>query len=432
MLAEVLRRSAWLAVGSALGRVLPLVVLLSASRHYDAIGFATASAGFAWAGVAMSLSSAGLTTVLTQQLGPLNDAGQRRALLGQYLRRSLLASSALALVVMAFGAHGVGALFGPAIDGDVAWPAALSGGLWSQVSMTAAALNGIHRARAAALTLTLSGLLQGLPMLLALTLGATPVTVVWALALGSAAAMAMAAWQVRTAFGPGVLAAPAQSGAAQVVMVRPVLWHTLATAAVSPAGFFASSLIAHGPDGPRQLALYFLLQQIYLVVTYGPAMLGQALMPMMSRSMRAGDISATALGALTRQLVRTSLVMVLPGLLLAAALTADIGWLLQLLPGTVLQAQDVWAVRWLLASAALVPSLSLLGGTIQGRGEIVRASQLNLAFCALFIGGTLAWSSHGTAGLELARLAAGGLLLLVTAGLLWQGAAQPQPLHPSP
>lgn len=432
MLAELFRRSVWLTLGSATGRILPLLVLMAASRSLDASGFATASAGFAWAGIAMSLSSAGLATVMAQRLGAIDDPIQRRTLIGTQLRRSIAASGMLAFMVMLFGSAVVDRLFSGGVDSAVAVPAGLAGALWSQVAMVVAALNGSHRARAAGITLAVSGLLQGLPMACAVVLSTDAVTVVWGLVLGSGAGAVFATWLLHQELGASKYVAHSSTApnCASDAMSRNVTWHSLATIAVIPAPFFASGMISDGADGPRQLALFFLLEQINVLITYGPAMLGHALMPMISRGVCSEGASAAASVALTRRLVSIALWLAAAGLLIAAILSLFAHGIIERLPqSSVFQYEDIWAVRWMLFGALLVPALSLLGGAIQGRGEIARGAQLNISYCAIFLFGTFFLSDHGTAGLLFARLIAAGTLLLATAAILWQTTKQPALPH---
>lgn len=420
MLAELLRRSAWLATGSVLGRVLPLLVLLASSRSLDAAGYATVSAAFAWIGVSTSLSTTGLATVLAQQLGPIESRVAQRAVLRQFVLRSAAASGLLGLLVAAAGDKAAATLFGAAIDPRVTLPAAVAGALWSQVSLAIAALNGSHQPRAAAATLAVCGLLQGVPMALALAWGLAPMAMAWCTAAGSVAGAGLAAWQLQRCFGPGLLAAPPADHGAPSPRDGSAVWQSVAAAVVIPAGFLASALVARGLDGPRQLALYFLLEQVFAVVTYGPALLGQALMPMISR--RTAALRSASMGALAdatlRRIVIAALLLGIAGVLLAWVLTLRVDAFAAWLQHGVLRPGDAWACRWMLASAALVACTALLGGAMQGRGDLALAAQLNIAWCAMFLGTTWALADLGTTGLQFARFAAMSLLAVVTAGIL--------------
>lgn len=406
-----------------MGRLLPLLVLLAASRQLDATGFATASAGFAWAGIAMSISSAGLATVMTQRLGAIADPTQRRALIKTQLWQSALVSSALAIAVMLFGGSVVDRMFEGGVSSGVSVPAGLAGALWSQVTMIVSALNGSHHARSAGITLAVSGLLQGVPMAIAVALGSSAITIVWCLAVGSGAGVAFALWLLRQQLQVREQAIPTGNATphSNIGASRNVTWQTLATIAVIPAPFLASAMIADGPDGARQLALFFLLEQVNILITYGPAMLGQALLPMISRSMGESGTSSAASVSLTRRLISISLWLAAIGTLTATALSLFIEGIITVLPQSeVFRHEDAWAVRWMLFSALLVPALSLLGGVIQGRGNIAIGAQLNIGYCALFLLGTLAFSEHGTEGLLFARVIAASALLVAAVTVLWQ------------
>ncbi|MDE2367976.1 MAG: hypothetical protein KGN16_03315 [Burkholderiales bacterium] len=414
---ELLHRSAWLAAGSAFGRLLPLLALISSGHRFDAQGYATVSAAYSWAGVAMSLSSAGLATVMVQRLGAIDDRRLQRALVSYYGRRAAAASLALAMLAAAFGAPGLARIFGPTIDPSAALPAAIAGAMWSQVAVAVAALNGCHRARAASGVLAACGLLQGGAMAAALIASPRPLVTAWAIAAGSAAAAAIAWRQLRRLLGGRLLSAASEAPPPPAVPLRahPVLWHTLASAAVLPVAFFASSFVAQGPDGTHQLALYFALEQVYQIVVYLPAVMGQTLLPMVARQLHA---QADAERQLMHRLTRLALLAAAIGLLLAALLGSVAAALVHLLHNPVVRPDDAWALRWMVAAASLAFSLSLLGGAMLGRGQIMNAGQLNLMWALIFVGTAVALASHGTTGLQCARVTASVVLIGATAWML--------------
>ncbi|MEO5732855.1 MAG: hypothetical protein ABIN96_00085 [Rubrivivax sp.] len=435
MLKELVRRSTWLAIGAAIGRFLPLLVLLLASRVMEPRQFASASAAYAWAGVGMSLTSMGLTTIMTRRLAASTGALAQQRVFIHHLRLSLGFSGALAALVLLFGQTGGGLIFGAAFDPVVTTPAALSAVLWAQVVLCVAALNGCHRAVAASVVLAACGLLQGGSMALAIAMGdARAVTLSWGLLCGSVLACGVAAalvWRALPWRRQGAENAreqdPEVAGAAStlhgtalaVAEVRVplwrnhILWTSIASAAVMPVSFFASSLVAHGTDGVRQLAQYFALEQIHQLLIYLPAIVGQALLPMLSRSLS----TVEGVGARSRLITRLSIASVLTaaaGLGLGAALAFQPGWFIGLLKNPALLAHDAWAVRWMVLNASLGASLAVLGGALIGSGLIVTAGVLNLAWAGVFLGLTAAWAGHGNTGLQAARLVA-SLLLLVMA-----------------
>lgn len=427
MLHELLRRSAWLSAGSLVGRLSPLLVLIWTSRVMEPGQFASASAGFAWAGVAMALTSTGEATVMTQRLGSQTDASLRRGLMLRHALRALALASALAVVVCILGPVGARGLFGNSISAAVVVPAAVAGVLWSQVAMCVAALNGSHAARRASVTLALCGLSQGLAMALALTLWQTAQAVVWGLAVGSALAAALALWQTRQALGPFWRDARTAKTAVRqhlqpvALAVNPVLWNTLATVSVLPVTFFASSMIARTTDGTRQLAQYFALEQVHQVLVYLPAMLGQALLPMMSRRM-----AGVGAGPQSKAFMRRMAVAALVAAGLGAALALLVGlwpqWLIGLLKNPALQSQDGPAVRAMLLNAGLALSLSLLGGVFVGSGRIVVAALLNLLWGLIVVLATASWVDQGNLGLQQARVLASVVLILLACLLLWHHA----------
>lgn len=258
---DLFRRSGWLALGAATGRVLPLALLVVASRHLDSAAFASASAGFAWAGVAMSVTGAGLANVMTQRLGAGATPAARLAEFASHARPAIVLALILAALVLILGASVAPLLFGPTLDLRVVAPAALAGALWSQVSLSIAALNGCHRTRAASGLMAACGLLQGCGMGLGLL--STPSGghgVVWGMVAGSAVAALVACVQVRAALDAPSWVSLWRTGAGKrtawclgALATRPVLWSSLAAASVLPVSFTAGGLIARASaDGARQ------------------------------------------------------------------------------------------------------------------------------------------------------------------------------------
>jgi len=414
MLRDLIRRSFWLALGAAVGRVLPLAILLLASRRMETRQFASASAGYAWAGVAMSLTSAGLATVMTQRLAAAADAAAQARLFAHHLRLSIAWATLLALAVLVFGERGGASMFGTALDPVVVVPAALSGALWSQVAFCVAALNGCHQARAASMALAACGLFQGAGMAVAIHfIGANATTLAWGLLVGNALACVVAALLVRRTLSVpdwrSVWRAAPLAMPAVALSRNPVLWITVAAASALPVSFFASSMIAHGVDGVRQLAQYFALEQVHQVLVYLPAIVGQALLPLISRRMGRSDTAPQRARQL-RRMAMAATASALAGLLVGAATITDIGWFVGLLRNPALGVSDAWAIRWMVLNASLSLSLSITGGAFLGAGRIVAAGMLNLTWGALFVGLTAELLAHGNLGLQAARFAASATL----------------------
>ena len=415
MLRDLIRRSFWLAGGAAAGRLLPLAILLLASRRMETLQFASASAAYAWAGVAMSLTSAGLATVMTQRLAATTDGVVQARLFAHHVRLSIAWSGLLAVAVLVFGEPASARLFGAALDPAVLLPAALSGALWSQVVVCVAALNGCHRARAASAALAVCGLLQGAGIGMALHFfGPDAQASAWGLCIGSALACFFAVLLLRRAL--PIQAWRGASGAATPLAHpalplwrNPVLWSTAAAAGAAPVSFFAGSLIAHGSGGGRQLAQYFALEQVHQLLVYLPAIVGQALLPLIGR--RIGHTSSGRQRArLLRRVALVAAGAALVGLLIGAASSAHVGWFVALLGNPALGLDDAWSIRWMVLSAALALSLSITGGAFLGSGHIVAAGLFNLTWSAAFIGLTVLLSAQGNEGLQAARFMASAAL----------------------
>jgi hypothetical protein len=381
----------------------------------------------------MSLTSAGLATVMTQRAAAAADVAAQAGLFAHHLRLSVAWSALLALAVLVFGERAGASIFGTALDPAVVVPAALSGALWSQVAVCVAALNGFHRARAASLALAACGLLQGAGMAAAIRfVGADAISLAWGLFVGNALACCVAALLIRRALsaqGWRTVWHAVPLAIATVPLSRnPVLWITVAAASVLPVSFFASSMIAHGADGVRQLAQYFALEQVHQVLVYLPAIVGQALLPLISRRMGRSEARPQR-ARMLRRMALVAAASALAGLLFGAATITDVGWVVRLLGNPALAASDAWAIRWMALNATLALSLSVAGGALLGAGHLVGAGLLNVVWGVVFVSLTSTLSSYGNVGLQAGRFAASLVLATVAALMLLVLAAREAQLN---
>jgi O-antigen/teichoic acid export membrane protein len=425
LLSELLRRSAWLAIGSAVGRVAPLVALIAAGKQFDAQGYASVSAAFAWIAIAHSLSSSGLAVVLIQRLGGLSTLATQRVVLGQHMRVTMLVCTCVSMLALAYFAWGLRLSFGEALSSAVIWPAALAALVWSQVTLVTSGLIGSGRVRAASALILCSGVLQGGAMGVGLLVFRDPAAVVWALVCGSALAAVLATWHMRRVWGASVLRRPPTDPVPAPLPTGPILWHTLASSCVLPVGFWASSFIAHGPGGQRQLALYFSLEQLYLLLIYLPSIVGQAMLTLISRRHASSAANPHQSHEIVSIITRAALLAALLGPCVALLVTAYPAPLASLLGRAFELPQDAWALRWMAVGASLWLSVALLSSALLGRGQFVLMSQLNMAWGAAFVAGTWLLAASGTAGLQIARIGAGLLLVLLSAAALLRSSRVP-------
>jgi O-antigen/teichoic acid export membrane protein len=432
MLDELMRRSGWLTLGAVLGRLAPLLLLLAAGRGLEPAAFASASAGFAWCAIAMGLTGAGLATVLTQRLAAAQSDRARRALFGHHARWSVSFAVMLGAATLLLGQRFASPLFGDALDDRVLLPAALAGVLWTQVGFCVAALNGCGRARQASLLFAACGVLQGLAMAAGWWLGGgAPDYIVSGLALGNMVAAALAFACVRSMLRGTWAELLPWSGAsppAHRPVAVPVLWNTLSAAAVLPASLVASGMVARaaGSDSARQMAQYFLLEQLHQLLVYAPGIVGQAALPLLSgRWATEGEPSARR--RLTVKVLRLCAIGAVAGTAIALIVGWRVDWLITLLGMEALQSGDSWAVRWMMLNAGLSLSLAALGGTLVASGRVVWASALNLGWAALFLVLTSHLADHGVPALQFARFSASLALGLVTGILIWRFMAAPRP-----
>ncbi|MCC7461857.1 MAG: oligosaccharide flippase family protein [Gammaproteobacteria bacterium] len=413
---ELLRRSSWLMLGSALGRALPLVLLIAAGRTLDSQQFANASMGFAWSGVAVSLAGAGIAITLTQRLAAAAPA-QRPAIFGRHLRWALLLAAALAVAVLALGARAAVPLFGRAFAPGVVLPAIIAGLAWTICGVGVAALNGCHRARAASAVMALGGALQGLAMAVGWAVAAGGEAIVWGQACGSIGACAWSLYSVRRELGSswhGRAPGPAwRPGGHLAIWRSPIVWNSVAAASILPASLYACSVVARavGPGATRALAQYFALEQIHLLLVYAPVIVAQAALPLLAQRHAQG---ADAYARLARRLLAATWLSAALGVALAALLLWHPGWFVRLLANPALGPDDAWAIRWMGFNAALALMLSLSAGALVATGRIVMAALLNLGWAAAFVALTTADAAGGVEALQRARFVASCALGLVT------------------
>lgn len=420
LLGELLHRSSWLMLGSALGRALPLLLLVVAGRRLETQQFANASMGFAWSGVAMSLAGAGLAMTLVQRLAAA-PAAQQAAVYRHHLRWALLLGTALAAAAVLTGERAALPLFGRAFAPGIVLPAALAGLAWTLCGVAVAALNGAHHARAASGVLALGGALQGLAMGLGWLASPHGEAMVWGLAGGSVAAAAIALRAVRRVFGPGrptsrlpPAARPraALHAALHAAWRSPIVWNTVAAASILPVSLYACSVVARaaGAGATRALAQYFALEQVHQLLVYAPAIVAQAALPLLAQRHGAG---ATGYARLAGRLLVTTWATALLGVALAGALLWHADWFVRLFANPALQSTDAWAIRWMGFNAALALALGLTGGALVATGRIVTAALLNVAWAALFVMLTVWDAAGGVEALQRARFIASCALVLV-------------------
>lgn len=412
---ELLRRSSWLMLGSALGRALPLVLLIVAGRRLDSQQFANASMGFAWSGVAMSLTGAGLAITLTQRLAAAASS-DRSAIFGLHLRWALLMGAGLAGAVLALGERAAVPLFGRAFGAGVVLPAALAGLAWTVCGVGVAALNGCHRARAASTVMALGGAFQGASMAGGWALGSGGDAIVWGQACGSTGAAALslyAVWRELGGLWRGNSAGsfPRPTGGVSVWR-NPIIWNTVAAASLLPASLYASSVVARavGAGATRALAQYFALEQIHVLLVYAPVVVAQAALPLLAQRYAGSN----SYGRLALRLLAASWLSAVVCTTLAALLLWHPGWFVRLLSNPALDLDDAWAIRWMGLNAALGLMLSLTSSALIATGRIVTAALLNVGWAIAFVVLTTADAASGIEALQRARFIASCALGLVT------------------
>ncbi len=407
---DIASRSLWLSAGSAIGRLLPFIVLIILGRSLSSAQFASVSIGFAWTAVAASLTTAGLANVTAQRMAVLHPDMHtsfigRVSKLGGLLSMSLLLAGALA------GPGFVHFAFGDTVDQRIILPSLIGGCAWSLVMLCVAICNGRHKPRSAAAVLGVGGALQGAGLAAGHAIGGGAPSVMWGAALGNGLALS---WALLCANERPKQTKSPSSGTASLPDMRfgrSVAWSSVAAASVMPITFVAGSLVSHGPDGVGQLAQFQALEQMHLLAIYLPGVLGQALLPVLAVHIHIRAVETM------RKVVWTSLILAVGGTLIAMAASPRIDWLHRIIGNPALVDAD--ATRAMLLNAGLSVSLSLLGAALLARAHYARATLLNLGWASVFLGMGWLWQIHGAAGVQAARLCASWLLVLFASAMLW-------------
>lgn len=428
VLRDVLRRSAWMAAGTLIGRGLPVASTALLSRSVGVAAYATVGAVVSWTALMPALTTAGIGMVVTQRLAQVDSASpQGRAVVRQGLLAGLGAVLGLHLVLAVLGADVLSRLLPSVITPGTGHVALLLSALSACIALCQAVLLGAHQPRRAALVAAGNGVLQGTGLCVGALLGSTRLAL---LGVGVALALSLGVSAVFVQrLGRGSRSAPVGRALPWTTFLAQAGLATVSTALVAPVTFLCVSFLAHTPDGARQVGGFLILEQLYLVIGYLPNLVAQASMPVLAATMaRAQDPGGAGL-AVSGYLRRMLGVLLLMGALLLGG-----GWwvtepLLRLygldpaLFGT--------AYHLMLPTAILMVPSATLGAFIQARGRFIEGSSLNLFWALLFVGLSIVALDRGAAGVQGARLTATFALVTVLSVYVWRlGRSRPPPVPP--
>lgn len=174
---------------------------------------------------------------------------------------------------------------------------------------------------------------------------------------------------------------------------------TLSSVLVAPVTWLCGSLLVQCPGGYREFAVFTAANQWFLVLTYVPAAVLAAILPILSSGSLRHD--AQRLGRFLRGAVAANAAIVVPAAMAGAALSPQI--MQSYGPEFSLEGPTLVSVLMTAAVAALLQPVAQL---IAATGRMWLGLAMNLGWALLFLLGTHLLLPWGGYGLAVARLAA--------------------------
>jgi O-antigen/teichoic acid export membrane protein len=408
LFAEIIRRSAWVTLGSVLGRALPILASMLLSRTLGLQKFAIVGIVMTWASIVPSLTTWGIGLVATQTVARYGSASYR------IVFRWSIFSAACALVVL----HGLLLLCGsgwitvlyPQIQMTEIGPGVLAIGIASSFFVLIQAfLNGAHRPKTLSLLLALSGLLQGVALFVAGIQKDVEHLVTYVLAaflfnVGASYVLLRPILREHSEVsGPDFITFKS--------WLRQILPSIGASAAVAPVAFVCASMLANETDGMRQLGAFFALEQLSMLLTYVPSLVVQSTVPVLASLVVEDKNKAFHY---VRKMAGYQ-VAVLAVLIFAAVLSAQF---VLTLYGQLVDFRSAYLV--MLLNVFITVPLATLGAYIQATGRFSLGSTLNLTWAAVFVLGSYYLQKFGCTGIQVARLLATCVLGFGTAAVFYR------------
>ena len=181
----------------------------------------------------------------------------------------------------------------------------------------------------------------------------------------------------------------------------PLLWNfslpaVLAGSLVAPVNWLCASLLVNQPNGYGEMGIFSAADQLCLLVSFIPGLLGGVVLPMMSNQL--GENNKRESTQLLWLSIRVNVFIVIPIIIVLSALSP----LIMRLYGE--SFRNSWPV---LVIMLLGTGLSAV---ITGVGQIIAASSrmwvgfaMNAAWASVFLGGTYFLINNGAMGMALAR-----------------------------
>jgi O-antigen/teichoic acid export membrane protein len=191
---------------------------------------------------------------------------------------------------------------------------------------------------------------------------------------------------------------------------------------VGPVYWVCSALLVHRPDGYAQMGLWNAANQWFAVMLFLPAVLGQAVFPMLSEALGRGDLKGSRRLLLVSMKLNALIVLPLVAGVCAASplIMASYG------SGFA----SAWPTLCLVAvTGGLLAIQTPIGQVMAASGRMWLGALMNAGWAAVFLATTLGFLHLGASGVAAGRLVAYGCHAIWTFWFAWVvlGRVQPAP-----
>lgn len=405
VLKEIMRRSAWVTVGSVIGRALPIAASMTLAHKMGLGSFALVGLILTWAAIMPSLTTAGIGLVVTQLMAHLGT-GFYKSVLKKGVITAIVAIAAVLGAIGLVGEETLSRIYpGMGLE-KLSWGVLAIGVLSCFFHLTVSFFSGAHKPRTQSLFLAVLGIGQGIALWVAV-LTSRPDSVVINLMVAYGVVISVAIYVVyRTIYN--------QAGEKTFQIgwsgwTRKVVPAILSTATVSPVALVCASFLADEPGGARELGAFFALEQLSMFITYVPSLIVQSSLPVISSEFGRSRWAA-ARHAFVMAGCQFAVLVVIVAVSIAFA-----GHILALY-GELREYKDAFSV--MLFNLLLTVPLATIGIYFQASGRFATGSVINLIWSFVFMMGSYLLQTEGVVGIQIARFIA-TVVLAVTTFLLF-------------
>ena len=416
MYKSVLKHSLVLGIGAAIGRVFPYAFIFWVANRLTHVEYNTVSAIFMWSTFISTVIGLGLSTVMTQRVSQEKSKEQAHKIATAYYQILVFGLLLAAIASYLLGNAVFELLFSTAVIRGVYIPAVLAGLGWPQLMFFIAVANANRMGVAASTMAASGGIFQGFGMLVGYLIDPQAVQgTLWGLAISSVIA-AVLGYVILIRSGIDLLGNWSKEGLKCLRYAfpdfRPIAINTFSSWAVMPVGFLAGSYISRASNGQVELAQYYFLEQISQFIVYFPALLGQVLMPYISRQYHTSEEDKSKFILLALRVVGALLFVAVITSVITATFDRD---LIRMLGSSHLNEDSLRAARLMLFNALLTLPLTVLGATINGTGSLKFGGIVNIIWGSCVIATCMTIPEGGNFSFQLARVVASISIIVLSA-----------------